>query len=235
MVAPPFPTPWRLVSQYHGLLLGALDPIPPVPMRSLPRDVPFPFATSRDWPCPHTPPLIPCLYPAGPPATPWRGPTGSSSIRGPFRASCTDPCYPAPLCLGCLLLVGLCGDFVGSLLPCFLAPSPLPILLPAPIPPACIPCVYPTQPHATLWRLPAGPFPASCADCSYPFSRYLFSRCCVSSGGAFIFFVRAPIGLPPASPFPLCVRALFRGFLSLLWIFFFTLLPSTSPLHSSSG
>ena len=118
-----------------------------------------------------------------------------------------------------------------SFSPFFLAPSRFPILLPAPIPhqDACIPYVYPTRPHATLWRLPAGPFLASCADCSYPFSRCLFARCCVSYGDAYFFlgggFLRSTHGTPPA-PFPLCVRALSRGFLSLL--FCFTLLPAST-------
>ena len=44
------------------------------------------------------PSLIPCLYPTGPPATLWRGPTGSSSIRGQFCAPSTgrSPPVPAP-------------------------------------------------------------------------------------------------------------------------------------------
>ena len=128
-----------------GLLLGAFCPISPVALRSRTRDVPFPFATSCHWPSSHTPPFIACLYPTGPPATPWRGPTGSSSIRGPFRASCTVRSYPGPLCLGCWFPLGLFGDFVRSLAPFFLAPSPFPIPFPAPIPhrAACIPCVYP--------------------------------------------------------------------------------------------
>ena len=41
--------------------------------------------------------LVPCLYPTGPPATQWRRPTGSSSIRGLFCAPCTGRCYPIPL------------------------------------------------------------------------------------------------------------------------------------------
>ena len=46
--------------------------------------------------CGPIPSLIPCLYPTGPPATLWRGPTGSSSIRGPFRAPSTGRSLPAP-------------------------------------------------------------------------------------------------------------------------------------------
>ena len=46
--------------------------------------------------CGPIPSLIPCLYPTGPPATLWRGPSGSSSIRGPFRAPSTGRSLPAP-------------------------------------------------------------------------------------------------------------------------------------------
>ena len=53
--------------------------------------------------------LIPCLYPSGPPATIWRGPTGSSSIRGPFRAPCTGRSLPAPLWWGGLFPSGPVG------------------------------------------------------------------------------------------------------------------------------
>ena len=54
-------------------------------------------ALATPLPCPLQlfPSRIPCLYPTGPPPTHWRGPTGSSSIRGPFRAPCTGRSYPA--------------------------------------------------------------------------------------------------------------------------------------------
>ena len=103
-----------------GLLLSILR-LPSSP-GSQPRDVPFPCATSRHptRPVPRVPrlpillgllcgpsltpfsvpspsPFIPCLYPSGPPATLWRGPTGSSSIRGPFRAPSTGSSLPAPV------------------------------------------------------------------------------------------------------------------------------------------
>ena len=63
---------------------------------------PFPWchcvarATNYSYPRAPISALIPCLYPTGPPATPWRGPTGSSSIRGPFRAPRTGRSYPLP-------------------------------------------------------------------------------------------------------------------------------------------
>ena len=75
--------------------------------RSLPAPVPFPCAaapaSSPGLSCGPIPSLILCLYPTGPPATLWCGPTGSSSIRGPFRAPSTGrslaalfPCAAAP-------------------------------------------------------------------------------------------------------------------------------------------
>ena len=122
-----------------GLLLGVCCPISPVPLLSPPRDVPFPSATSRHWPRPHTSPLIPCLYPTGPPAMPWRAPTGSSFIRGPFRASCTGRPYPAPLCLGGLIPTGHFGD---------------PSSWPRPRFRSHYPCLYPTGPPASYVYTP---------------------------------------------------------------------------------
>ena len=73
--------------------------------RSLPAPVPFAcaaaLASSPGLSCGPIPSLIPCLYPIGPPATPWRGPTGSSSIRGPFRAPSTGRSPPSPAPLSC--------------------------------------------------------------------------------------------------------------------------------------
>ena len=107
-----------------GLLLSILR-LPSSP-GSQPRDVSFPCATSRHpsrriprVPClpillglscgpsptpfsvPSPSPFIACLYPTGPPATLWRGPTGSSSIRGPFRAPSTGRFLPAPVPFPC--------------------------------------------------------------------------------------------------------------------------------------
>ena len=112
MVGPWFTTPWRLVSQSHGAVAWRFRP-------PCPSHVPFPFASSRHRPVPsvpwtpypvgplcgpsHTPfpapspcPFIPCLYPPGSPATPWGGPTGASSFRGPLRALSTGRSFPPP-------------------------------------------------------------------------------------------------------------------------------------------
>ena len=80
-----------------GLLLGTFG-LPSHPMSCSPSPHTFtgPIPASRGFPIPWgrcvapapIPSLIPCLYPTGPPATPWRGPTGSSSIRGPLHALC---------------------------------------------------------------------------------------------------------------------------------------------------
>ena len=71
--------------------------------RSLPS--PFPRAAAPAYSpglsCGPIPSLFPCLYPTGPPATLWRGPTGSSSIRGPFCAPSTGRTPPAPAPLSC--------------------------------------------------------------------------------------------------------------------------------------
>ena len=172
MVGPWFTTSWRLVSQSHGAAVWRFWP--PFPSR-----VPCPYATSRHRPIPsvpwspypagllcgpsHTPfsvpspsPIIPCLYPTGPPATLWRGSTGSSFIQGPFRAPRTGRSLPAP-----------------APFPCAAAPAYSPGLLCGPIP-SLIPCLYPTGPPATLWRGPTGsssirgPFPASSTGRSPP-------------------------------------------------------------------
>ena len=113
MAGPWFTTPWRLVSQSHGAVAWRFRP-------PFPSGVPFSFATYRHRPNPrvpwfsdalrplcgpcHTPVLALCPHPTphpvfiphGPPATPWRRPTGSSSIREPFRAPCTGRSYPLP-------------------------------------------------------------------------------------------------------------------------------------------
>ena len=165
-----------------GLLLSILR-LPSFP-GSQPCDVPFPCATSRhpSWPIPrasglpillgllcapgHTlfsvpspSPFLLCFYPTGPPATLWRGPTGSSSIRGPFRAPSTGCSLPAPVPVPCamsrhpsrpppraprlpILLWLLCG------------PSHTPFSVPSPFP--IISCSYPNGPPATLRRGPTG-------------------------------------------------------------------------------
>ena len=117
MAGPWFTTPWRLVSQSQRAVAWRFQ-------SPCPSHVPFPFASSRHRPVPsvawtpypvgplcgpsHTPfpspspcPIIPCLYPTGLPATLWRGPTGSSSIRGPLRAPSTGRSLPAPVPFPC--------------------------------------------------------------------------------------------------------------------------------------
>ena len=79
--------------------------------RSLPAPVPFPCAAALAYSpglsCGPIPSLIPCLYPTGPSAAPWRGPTGSSSIRGPFRAPSTGRSPPAPTPLSCAVSLAI--------------------------------------------------------------------------------------------------------------------------------
>ena len=154
MVGPWFTTPWRLVSQSHGVVAWRFG-LP------CPSHVPFPFASSRHRPVPsvpwtpypvgplcgssHTPfpplspcPFIPCLYPTGSPATLWRGPTGASAIRGLLRALSTGRSLPAPVPF-----------------PCAAAPAYSPGLSSGPIP-SLILCLYTTGPPATVWRGPTG-------------------------------------------------------------------------------
>ena len=76
-----------LISRVCCVVLSALFPLSHCVHN--PRISLSPLPHPRHWPSLHTSPLIRCLYPSTPPATPWRGPTGSSSIWGPFRASCT--------------------------------------------------------------------------------------------------------------------------------------------------
>ena len=142
-----------------GLLLGAICP-PSFPS-SQPRNVPFPFATSRHparpiprvpcfpvllgllcGPC-HTLCLVPSPFPIPhpvciphrPPETEWGDPTGSFSIRGPFGAPCTGCSYPAPLCLGGLIPTGPGGG---------------PFYWPRPPFPSRYLCLYPTGPPASF-------------------------------------------------------------------------------------
>ena len=142
MVGPWSTTPWRLVSPSHGAVAWCCRS----PFQS---HVPFPYAKSRHRPIPsvpwtpypagllcgprHTPfpvpspfSFVPCLWPTGPPATLWRGPTGSSSIRGPFRA-----------------------PSMGRSLP---APASFPVPRPRPIPLGC--CAAPSPPSSRVFTPP---------------------------------------------------------------------------------
>ena len=58
--------------------------------------VPRPRPNPSGLLCGPIPSLIPCLYPTRPPGTLWRGPTGSSSIQGPFCAPSRGLSPPAP-------------------------------------------------------------------------------------------------------------------------------------------
>ena len=132
MVGPWFTTPWRLIPNPTGLLLGILC-LPSSPGLQ-PRYIPFACATSSHpsqpvprVPCLPIPPgllcgpthtplsvpypfrIIPCLYHTGLLAALWRGPTGSSCIRGLFRAPSTGRSLPAPFCLGGFFLSGPVG------------------------------------------------------------------------------------------------------------------------------
>ena len=82
MVGPWFTTPWRLVSQSHGAVVWrCLPPICPALLCPPPCYFLFPVVASRYRPHPGVPSGIPCLYPTGPPATHWRGPTPLSGDR----------------------------------------------------------------------------------------------------------------------------------------------------------
>ena len=70
--------------------LARVAPFPPSSLVPRPRPIPLWLL------CGPMPSLIPCLYPTGPPATLWPGPTGCSFIRGPFCAPSTGRSPPAP-------------------------------------------------------------------------------------------------------------------------------------------
>ena len=182
MVGPWFTTAWRLVSQSHGAVAQYSRP-PLLPWFATPRR-PFPLChvlsrhPSRPIPrVPHLPillgllcapshtpfsvpfssPFIPCLYPSGPPATLSRGPTGSSSLRGPFREPSTGRSLSAPVPFPCATSRHPsrpipCVPRLPILLGLFCGPSHTPFSVPSPFP--IIPCLYPTEPPATLWRGP---------------------------------------------------------------------------------
>ena len=223
MVGPWFPTPWRLVSQSQGSVAWCLQSYFPYPAVFATPRCPFPLC--HIWPLAVSPYLSP--HPVFLP---------NRAASSPMTRAHWILIHPGTVfcvlhgsLLFCPLVFGLFDSYWTLWGPFFLAPPPFPILLPAPIPhqAACIPCVYPTLPFATLWPLPAVQCLVACADCPYPFSRCLFAQCCGSSDGALTLFCQVlffphPVGrLPP--PFPLCVRALSCGFLSPLCVFFYPL------------
>ena len=132
-------------------------------------------------------PIIPCLYPTGPPAALWRGPTGSSSIRGPFHVPSTGCSLPAPFPLGGVFPSCLVGG------PSFWRPPPpVPVLFPHLV--TCCCCFsFPHAPPAVP-RLPV---------CSFPFPRCLLALRFEPSGGPLGFHFCFFLVCPP--PFPLCV------------------------------
>ena len=171
------------------------------PLGTQPRDISFPCVTSRhaSRPIPrvpglpilpgllcgpsHTPfsvpspfPIIPCLYPTGPPATLWRGPTGSSSIQGPFRAPSMGRSLPASFCLGGFFLSGPVGGSTSWACPRF---PRYPCLFPT-----CSPAVVvffrapPADPLLHRLLLPVPPLPARSV-------LYALRRCFL---GLFLFF-----------------------------------------------
>ena len=86
-----------------GLLLTAFG-LPALPMSHSPLPHPGsgPFPASHGLPTPSGRcPIIPYLELTGSPATLWRGPTGSSSIRKPLRAPSTGRSLPAPVPFPC--------------------------------------------------------------------------------------------------------------------------------------
>ena len=188
MVGPCFTTSWRLVSQSHGAVAWRfLSPILP--------HVPFPFAISLHRPilcvpwfpyppglsCGPVPSLVPCLYPTGPPATLWRGPTGSSSIRQPFRVPSTGRSLPAPFRFG--------GPVVS--------PSSWPSRPSLPVP-------FPHLVSRCCFFFPAPPAVSRLPVCSFPSPRRLLALCFAPSGGAvgccfWLCFLFAP-PFPPVHP-----------------------------------
>ena len=166
MVGPWFTTSWRLVSQSHRA--AALFSPPPHIATSHHR--PIPIVPWTPYParllCGPFPYLIPCLYPTRPPAALWRGPTGSSSIQGPFRAPSTGRSLPVP-----------------ALFPRVASSAHSPRLLCGPFP-SLIPCLYPTGQPATLWRGPTGsssiwgPFRAPSTGRSPPAPAPFFCAAC---------------------------------------------------------
>ena len=171
------------------------EPLPPAPrpvthLGLSPASCVFPVSLGPSCDPSHTPlsapspyPSIPCFYPTGPPATLWRGPTGSASCLGPARATSTVRSLPVPFRLGGVLSSG------PVVVPSSWPPRPpLPVLFPNLVTCCCCFCTFSSRATRGLSsaRLlhPGPPPPARSALLA------LLCRC----GVLFGFF------LPPPSP-----------------------------------
>ena len=101
------------------------------------------------------PSLILCLYFTGPPATLWRGPTGSSSFPAPFGGPGTSCSYLLPI--ACALAAFPRPSWTGRSWASGLPVPRVPLCLFSCVP-SLILCLYPTGPRATQWLRPEGPF-----------------------------------------------------------------------------
>ena len=92
--------------------LARVAPFPPPPLSPVPHPHPFPASHATPVPWATRPflshPLFPasCFFFTGPPATLWRGPTGSAAFPGPVRVPSTGRPPPAPFHLRGLLPSG---------------------------------------------------------------------------------------------------------------------------------
>ena len=112
---PPAPRPVTHFSRFHASCIFRVSLGPSRDPRHTPSSAPSPYTS------------IPCFYPTGPPATLWRGPTGSASCLGPARATSTVHSLPVPFCLGGVLSSGP-----------VVVPSSLPPRPPLPVPFPCL-------------------------------------------------------------------------------------------------
>ena len=155
--------------------LALVAPFPSPPLRPVPRPVThlglfsasciFPVSLRPSCDPSHTPfsapspcPSIPCFYPTGPPATLWRGPTGSTSCLGPARATSTVRSPPVPFRLGGVHTSG------SVVVPSSWPPRPpLPVPFPHLVTHRCCFCLF-------VSRATCGPSsarsPAACSLCT---------------------------------------------------------------------
>ena len=135
----PHPSEDRFGAPSTGLSLLAPAPFPCAASRHPPRPFPRvprpPGLLGPSCGPSHTPfsapsplPSIPCFYPTGPPASLWRGPTGSASFLGTVRVSSTVCSLTAPLRLGAVLPSGFVV-VLSSWPPCPPLPVPFPHLV----------------------------------------------------------------------------------------------------------